>query len=116
MRGAGTASSVTRVAGLRLQRSTGWGRTAGDRWLLSSILSRNLWPSLWTITSSSQVHCLIFHSNKVSLLGGRGRGNMKEIQLFKDEKWVSFGEMKDARYYHDVSVIELDDSILSNCS
>ena len=41
---------------------------------------------------------------------------MKEIQLFKDEKWVSFGEMKDARYYHDVSVIELDDSILSNCS
>ena len=56
------------------------------------------------------------HNNKVSLLGGRGRGNMKEIQLFKDEKWVSFGEMKDARYYHDVSVIELDDSILSNCS
>ena len=31
---------------------------------------------------------------------------MKEIQLFKDEKWVSFGEMKDPRYYHDVSVIE----------
>ena len=56
------------------------------------------------------------HNYKVSLLGGRGSGNMKEIQMFKDEKWVSFGEMKDARFYHDVSVIELDDSILSNCS
>ena len=114
--GAGTASTVTRVAGQLQRRFTGWGSPTGDRWRLSSILSRNLWPSLWTITSSSQVLCLIFHSNKVSLLGGRGRGNMKEIQLFKDEKWVSFGEMKDARYYHDVSVIELDDSILSHCS
>ena len=52
-----------------------------------------------------------------SLLGGRGSGNMKEIQMFKDDKWVSFGEMKDPRYYHDVSVIELDSSIiLDYCS
>jgi len=88
-------------------------------WLTSTEIhsvGESSWRQVAPLQHYLQKPVAVTLDNYIFLTGGRGSGNMKEIQLFKDEKWVSFGEMKDARYYHDVSVIELDDSILSHCS
>lgn len=88
-------------------------------WLTSTeiyTVGEPAWRQVAPLKDSLQKPVAATLDNNIFLTGGRGKGNMKAVLLFRDYEWINFGEMTQPRYYHDVSVIELDQQIRTNCS